>query len=327
MDGSDPVHLDASEGVAEGSAGIRCLGVIMRRIVLLAGSSWLAVAAALSTPVLGAEPVPDGGKITVKVTVTATSKGKSDIRSSTIDHSFTGSCVLTAAGRLRGDLATGQALPGDTAAVEQTTTKMQGQMDDAGLEQFSKEMEAKMAACGDDEACANAVMLEAMNDPRVKAGGQIAQENAPAVNALANQMADTNLQTFTPQRCEGTMKVNDRHVTDDPGGEGGMDAYKETVTIKDSEKYDWGLDRWTMTVMGDFKSEQSIFSFRPPHNGQFSSTSTVKGKGETGVTFLPDGVAWPERFGPKPGFLKGGSERLDAPGGQVTVKWTVQRGG
>jgi hypothetical protein len=147
------------------------------------------------------------------------------------------------------------------------------------------------------------------------------------VNALANRMADTNLQTFTPQRCEGTMKVNDRHVTADPGGEGGADAYQETVTIKDSEKYDWGLDRWTMTVLGDFKSEQSVFSFRPPHNGQFSSTSTVKGKGETGVTFLPDGVAWPERFGPKPGFLKGGSETLDAPGGQVTVKWTVQRGG
>jgi hypothetical protein len=38
-------------------------------------------------------------------------------------------------------------------------------------------------------------------------------------------------------------------------------------------------------------------------------------------------VAWPERFGPKPGFLKGGSESLDAPGGQVTIKWTVQRGG
>jgi hypothetical protein len=188
-------------------------------------------------------------------------------------------------------------------------------------------MEAKMAACGDDQACAMAVMQEAMNDPRVKAGGQIAQENAPAVNALANQMTDTNLQTFTPQRCDGTMKVNDRHVTDDPGGEGGVDAYQETVTIKGSEKYDWGLDRWTMTVLGDFKSEQSIFSFRPPHNGQFSSTSTVKGKDESDVTFLPDGVAWPERFGPKPGFLKGGSESLDAPGGQVTIKWTVQRGG
>ena len=299
----------------------------MRRIVLLAGSSWLAVAAALSTPALGAEPVPDGGKITVKVTVTATSKGKSDIRSSTIDHSFTGSCVLTAAGRLRGDLATGQVMAEDAAAIENTTTKMQGQMDDAGLEQFGKEMEAKMAACGDDQACAMAVMQEAMNDPRVKAGGQIAQENAPAVNALANQMTDTNLQTFTPQRCDGTMKVNDRHVTDDPGGEGGVDAYQETVTIKGSEKYDWGLDRWTMTVLGDFKSEQSIFSFRPPHNGQFSSTSTVKGKDESDVTFLPDGVAWPERFGPKPGFLKGGSETLDAPGGRVTVKWTVQRGG
>ena len=81
--------------------------------------------------------------------MTATFKGKSDIRSSTIDHSFTGSCVLTAAGKLRGDLATGQAMAGDVSAMESTTTKMQGQMDDAGLEQFSKEMEAKMAACGD----------------------------------------------------------------------------------------------------------------------------------------------------------------------------------
>jgi hypothetical protein len=115
----------------------------MRKIVLLAGSSWLAVAAALSTPAGGAEPMPDGGKITVKVTVTATSKGQSDIRTSAIDHSFTGTCVLTAAGRLRGDLATGQAMAGD---VESTTTKMQGQMDDAGLEEFGKEMEAKMAA-------------------------------------------------------------------------------------------------------------------------------------------------------------------------------------
>src|SRR5262245_10888314 len=80
-------------------AGIRhSVGVIMRKIVLLASCSWLAVAAALSTPAAGAEPVPDGGKITVKVTVTATSKGKSDIRTSAIDHSFTGSCVLKAAG-------------------------------------------------------------------------------------------------------------------------------------------------------------------------------------------------------------------------------------
>jgi hypothetical protein len=276
---------------------------------------------------LGAEPVPDGGKITVKVSVTATSKGKSDIRSSTIDHAFTGSCVLTAAGRLRGDLATGQAMAGDVSAMESTTTKMQGQMDDAWLEQFSKEMEAKMAACGADEACQMAVMQEAMNDPRVKAGGQIAQQNAPEVNALANQMSDTNLQTFTPERCEGTMTVNDRHVTDDPGGEASADAYQETVTIKDSEKFPWGLDRWTITVMGDFKSEQSIFSFRPPQGGQFASTSTVKGKSETGVVFLPDGVAWPDRFGPEPGFLKGGSEVLDAPGGQVTIKWTVKRGG
>lgn len=298
----------------------------MRKIALLAGSSCLAVAAALSTAT-GAEPVPDGGKITVKVTVTATATGKSDIRSSAIDHSFTGSCVLKAAGRMRGDLATGQMQAGDAAAMERTTTTMQTQMDDAGLEQFGKEMEAKMAACGDDQACAAAVMQEAMNDPRVKAGGQIAQQNAPAVNGLANQMADTNLQTFTPEKCDGTMKVNDRKVTNDPGGEGGADAYQETVTIKDSETYPWGLDRWTMTVMGDYKSEQSILSFRPPQGGQFASTSTVKGKGETGVSFLPDGVAWPERFGPKPGFLKGGSETLDAPGGQVTVKWTVKRGG
>ena len=136
------------------AAGIRhCVGIIMRKIVLLAGSSWLAVAAALSTPAAGAEPVPDGGKITVKVTVTATAKGNSDIRTSAIDHSFTGSCVLKAAARMRGDLATGQAMAGDTAAMEQTTTTMQGQMDDAGLEAFGKEMEAKMAACGADEAC------------------------------------------------------------------------------------------------------------------------------------------------------------------------------
>jgi len=271
--------------------------------------------------------VPDGGKITVKVTVTATSRGKSDIRTSAIDHSFSGSCILKAASKMRGDLATGQAVAGDAAAVENTTTTMQAQMDDAGLEAFSKEIEAKMAACGADEACQMAVMQEAMNDPRAKAGGQIAQQNAPAVNALANRMADTNLQTFTPERCEGTMKVNDRHVTNDPGGEGGADAYQETLTIKDSEKYDWGLDRWAITVMGDFKSEQSIFSIRPPQGGQFSSTSTVKGQSETSVVFLPDGVAWPDRFGPKPGFLKGGSELLEAPGGQVTVKWTVQRGG
>jgi hypothetical protein len=235
--------------------------------------------------------------------------------------------VLTASARLRGDLATGQMQAGDAAAMERTTTNMQAQMDDAGLEQFSKEMEAKMAACGDDEACAMAVMQEAMNDPRAKAGGQIAQQNAPEVNALANQIADTNLQTFTPERCEGTMKVNDRQVTDDPGGEGGAGAYQETVTIKGSEKYDWGLDRWMVTAIGDFKSEQSIFSFRPPHGGEFPSSSSVKGEGETGVEFLPDGVSWPERFGPKSGFLQGGSEVLEAPGGQVTIKWTVKRGG
>jgi hypothetical protein len=170
-------------------------------------------------------------------------------------------------------------------------------------------------------------MQEAMNAPRVKAGGQIAQENAPEVNALANQMTDTNLQTFTPERCEGTMKVNDRQVTDDPGGEGGAGAYQETVTIKGSEKYDWGLDRWTITVLGDFKSAQSIYSIRPPHGGQFPSSSSVEGKGETGVEFVPDGVSWPERFGPKSGFLQGGSEVLEAPGGQVTIKWTVKRGG
>ena len=235
--------------------------------------------------------------------------------------------LLTAAGKLRGDLVTGQMEAEDTAAIERTTTEMQAQMSDAGLEDFGKEMEAKMAACGDDEACAMAVMQEAMNDPRVKAGGEIAQSNAPEVNALANQVADTNLQTFTPERCEGTMKVNDRHVTDDPGGEGGAGAYQETVTIKGSETYDWGLDRWSITALGDFKSEQSMFSFRPPHGGQFPSTSTIQGKSETGIVFLPDGVAWPDRFGPKPGFLKGGSGVLDAPGGQVTIKWTVQRGG
>jgi hypothetical protein len=299
----------------------------MRRLVLLAGSSWLAVAAALSTPAPGAEPLPDGGKITVKITVTATAKGQSDIRTNTIDHSFTGSCVLTAAGKLRGDLATGQVEAGDAAALERTTTNMQAQMDDAGLEEFGREMEAKMAACGADEACAMAVMQEAMNDPRVKAGGQMAQSNAPEVNALANQMADTNLQTFIPEKCEGTMTVNDRHVIDDPGGEGGASAYQDTVTVKGSETYDWGLDRWSITALGDFKSEQSIFSVQPPRGGQFPSASTVKGEGETGVVFVPDGVAWPDRFGPKPGFLQGGSEVLNAPGGQVTIEWTVKRGG
>ena len=83
----------------------------------------------------------------------------------------------------------------------------------------------------------------------------------------------------------------------------------------------------TITVLGDFKSEQSIYSIRPPHGGQFASTSTVEGKGETGVEFLPDGVAWPDRFGPKSGFLQSGSEVLEAPSGQVTIKWTVKRGG
>lgn len=291
----------------------------MRKFVLLAGCSWLAVAAALPMPATAAEPLPDGGKITVKVTVTATSKGQSDIRTSKIDHSFSGSCVLTAAGKLRGDLLTGQPMAGDEEAMESTTSKMEAQMEDSGLEEFSREMEAKMAACGDDEACAMAVMQEAMNDPRVKAGGEIAKSNAPEVNALVDRMSDTNVQSFTPERCQGTMKVNDSYFTDDPGGEAGAGAYQETVTVKGSQTFDWGLDHWAMTAMGDFKAEQSILSFRPPHGGPFSSTSTLNGKSEAAVEFLPDGVSWPERFGPVAGFLKGGSEVLDAPGGKVTI--------
>jgi hypothetical protein len=171
----------------------------MRKIVLLAGSSWLAVAAALSTPAAGAEPVPDGGKITVKVTVTATSTGQSDIRTTAIDHSFTGSCVLTASARLRGDLATGQMQAGDAAAWSKQPRTYKPRWTTPGS-RVREGDGSKDGLCGADEACAMAVM-QAMNDPRVKAGGQIAQQNAPEVNALANQMADTNLQTFTPERC------------------------------------------------------------------------------------------------------------------------------
>lgn len=298
----------------------------MTRFALLTGSSCLAVATALATYAQAAEPVPDGGRITVSVTATVTTKGQAGFRTSAVEHSFTGSCILTATSRMRGDLVTG-AVAGDVEAMQQTTEKMAAQMSDAELEAFAQEMEAKMAACGTDEACAMAVMQESMNDPRLQAGAKAAQSNAPEVDALTERMSETNLQSFTAERCQGTITVNDRHVTDDPGGEGGVDAYNETVTIKGTDEFDWGLDRWMMTILGDFKSEQSIYNIGPPAFGQFESDSSVKGKSQATVSFLPDGVTWPVGSGPEPGFLKGGSKVGDAPGGEVTLKWTVKRGG
>jgi hypothetical protein len=282
----------------------------------------------LSLPVSAAGPLPEGAKITINVKMTAVAKTKGDITTSSIDRAYSATCVLAASAPMRGDIETGEADPGDVAAMERASKKLEAAVDDNDLEAFAQKVEAEVSACGEDEACAMAVMQKYMNDPRLLQAGEAAAAAKPDVDAAVAGAQDTNMQIFQPGQCTGTLKLNDSHFTDDPGGEGGADAYQETVTVKGEAKALPELAKaWIMVIYGDFAAGKSIYHIPMPLPGTIAATSSLKGKYETTVQFLPDGATWPGKFGPEPGFLKAGSRTFDIPGGKVAVEWTVKKGG
>ncbi len=176
------------------------------------------------------------------------------------------------------------------------------------------DLEEEYKKCAGDTACMMRLAEKA-------AGEDIVVEEPPA-----------EWQIWWPQTCRGSLAVDDSSFTDDPGGEGGGGAFKETATLKGAGSWpEGGEDGWLGVYLEtNFVKNTTTVRFAPPTNtidatrtvvrtgdGAKSETKTVKAVFSTTL----QGQA----FGPNPGPPQAGAAVRKVDGATLSLEWGVAR--
>lgn len=274
------------------------------------------------------KPVPEFSKVTVNVSITLIQKSKSGTSTSSISHKYLGQCVLLASQAFPGDLMTGNPVQVDTSSIEAKSKDVTATLQQPDMQEYMKQVQAEILACGNDQACVMKAGQKLMQDPRAATLQGVGQDSAGLGKDMQGLQRESNLQVFGVEGCTGTIEADDQHFIDDPGGEGGGGAYQETINVKGKRKVDLGNTRaGQVKIHGDFKADQTVLFIEAPPNTTMPATSSLKGKFEDDLVFFPSGVQWDKQYGPVAGFLKPGSKKFEIPGGTMTVEWKVKRGG
>lgn len=274
------------------------------------------------------KPVPEFSKVTVNVSITLVQKGKSGTSTSSISHKYLGQCVLLASQAFPGDLMTGNPVQVDTSSIEAKSKDATVKLQQPDMQEYMKQVQAEILACGNDQACIMKAGQKLMQDPRAATLQGVEKDAAAVGQDMQGLQRESNLQVFGVEGCTGTIEADDQHFVDDPGGEGGGGAYQETIKVKGRQKVD--LSRTLhghVKIHGDFKVDQTVLFIEAPPNTTMPATSSLKGKYEDDLVFFPSGVHWENQYGPVAGFLKPGSKKFEIPGGTMTVEWKIKRGG
>lgn len=269
--------------------------------------NFLAIAAAVIWLGAGAtarafDPAPEGSRLEVTFTAVLEGSKRADpakgmYTSASSKHVLNGSCLVEAAP----PQAYGFEGPPDDAP--------QAKAPDAMLD-----LEREYKKCGNDQACLRRLAEKA-------AGLDLAPEEPPA-----------EWQIWHPQRCSGALSVDDSSYTDDPGGEGGGGAYKETVTVKGAGSWPQPGERDIKVIYleTNFVKGTTTVRFAPPpsaigavrsvaRSGDGARSESKPVKASFSTTLLG------QTFGPYPGPSQAGSEVKKTDSGTLRLEWGVAK--
>jgi hypothetical protein len=271
----------------------------------------------LPVPSFAAGPAKAGETATVNVQITAQEHGKSDIKSWTINRVLKGQCLMEAMPAMQvgmnGPSAEQQAALDKSQANSQAFAQQY-----APSEDLTNQLAAAADKCGDDQACMMAVVQKLSGNAEIQ---NMAKNQGAAKNAIAGLTPDLGplrYQQWQPKQCSGTITADDTFVVNDPGGEGGADAYSETKKIQGSAPA--GPDWHGMIIETDLVAGTTTYEMMPVPPVTIASSSSLKGAGKEEISLIR-GTPMPDKIGPLKGVLSNQSTTLKGPGGTLGLSW------
>lgn len=266
---------------------------------------------------LAAEPAKPGATMTVNVQITAQAHGKTDTTTTTINRVLKGQCLMEA------QAATQIGMKG--ASAEQQAALDQSQ---ANAEAFAKEyapseeLTSQIAAaaekCGDDEACMMAMAQRLAGNSEIQ---NLAKKKDAAVAAAAGLQPDLGpirYQQWRPTQCSGTITADDTIDVNDPGGEGGADAYHDVTQIRGSVAA--GPDWQGMIIETDLVAGTTTYQMMAVPPVTMPTISSLNGAGQQEISLILE-TPMPDSVGPLKGVLSEHTTTVTGPGGTLQISW------
>ncbi|HVJ44457.1 MAG TPA: hypothetical protein VM639_23350 [Dongiaceae bacterium] len=262
-----------------------------------------------------------GATMTVTIQITTKEQSKTDIRTTTINRTLKGQCLMEAQAPTQ--------IGWNGVSAEQQAAVSQSQANaDAFVKQYgpseglSNQIAAAAEKCGDDEACMMAFVQKLSQNSEIQTMAKNKDAAKAAMPGLTPDLGPARFQLWQPKQCTGTVTANDTFIVDDPGGEGGMDAYKETKKVQGSAATspDWH----GMTIETDAVAGTTTYRMMPIPPVTIASSSSLKGAGQEQVNVIP-GTPIPDAIGPLKGILGKQSTTVKGPGGTVSLNWQSVR--
>jgi hypothetical protein len=281
----------------------------------------LTTLAILGLPISSAfaiDPSPEGTVATVAVKLTVRDETKSDWASANLNHVLDAQCVMRAgpASQVgRGGMSAEQ----EAAAAQSQANVQAFEENFAPSDDMLAQMEAEMAACGDDEACMTAVAMKLAQTPEMQAMAQKMPEAKAAMAGLTPDMGPARYQLWMPESCSGTVTIQDTYFESDPGGEGGDGAYADNITANGSAPLpaDWKF----MVMEADLVAGATSYQIMRPLPVAVETQGSYSGKQLRQIEFLGS-AALPEWIGPVPGIATG-STRVQGASGTLDAAWST----
>jgi hypothetical protein len=259
---------------------------------------------------------PAGATKTVNVLITTKQQGKSDIKTTTINRTLKGQCQMVA--KKPEQISWGGTSNDQKAALAQSQANAQAfQQNYAPSEELQNQIAAAAAKCGDDEACMAAIAMKLTQNPEIQKMSQNQAAAKADMAGLTPNLGPARYQVWEPKQCTGTITANDTINIDDPGGEGGMDAYKETKKIQGSA----AVTGWPgMFIETDIVGRTTTYRLGSVPPVTIATTSTLKGAGQEQVSLILD-TKLPEVIGPLKGVFGKQSTTVTGEAGSVSLTW------
>lgn len=291
----------------------------LKRRLTTAGLSALSIL--LLPDAWAGEAAKAGATMTVNVQITSKEQHKTMTATTTIDRVLKGQCLMEALEPAQvgwnGVSAEQQAAIDKSHADAEAFSKEYGPSEELG-----NQIAAAAEKCGDDQACMMAVAMKLSQNSEIQAMAKKKDAAVAAASKLRPDMGPARYQQWQPKSCTGTITANDTFVVDDPGGEGGMDAYKETKKVQGSAAVGPGWHG--MSIETDLVAGTTSYRMMAVPPVTIASSSTLNGAGEEKVDLIVD-TEMPDTVGPLQGVLGKQSATVKGAEGSLSLTWQSTR--
>lgn len=258
-----------------------------------------------------------GATMTVNVEIVTKEQHKTMTMTTVIDRVLKGRCLMEAL--MPTQIGWNGRTPEQEAALEQSRASGEAFAKQYGpSEELTNQIAAEAEKCGDDQACMMAMAQKLAQNGEIQNMAKNKDAAIAAASKLQPDLGPPRYQQWQPKQCSGTITANDTIVVDDPGGEGGMDAFKETKKIQGAAPTD---SSWRgMSIETDLVAGTTSYRMAPVPPVTIASSSTAKGTGKEQVSLIND-TKLPDEIGPLKGVLGSQSTMLKGETGTLNLSW------